>query len=295
MRNQHPLKSFIVAIKECRFFAGSNGASMQKLFLLLVIIFGMVPGMHAQYRSAMSTEPLYSPPYESDILSARPIRYFIGAGIGAMAFQHNGTFSPDPLRCDCIFSDKQETKFHYAAEFSIHYPKLRFGLKFLFQYLEFSGNFSYLLNRSALIGLEDGSIDAEFEKSSNVELAYLSFTPSFAWYIPRSTVFLHGGLELAFPMKKEYDNLEKIITPGYSYDSLGTQFEHTFLEKSEIPDVASVRYGLHLGIGVDIKLSNRFYATPQVGATIPLNPISAKHEDWRVTSEFGLLILKYRL
>ena len=32
-----------------------------------------------------------------------------------------------------------------------------------------------------------------------------------------------------------------------------------------------------------------------VGATLPLNPVSTKHSSWNVASEYGLLILKYRL
>lgn len=244
---------------------------------------------------AAGGRPVEPPPYESDILAARPVRYYIGLGAGVLAFQHNGEFLPDPFRCNCVFSDKSETVFHYAAEVSVHFPKRNYGFKLLFQYLDYSGEFAYTFSRSALIAGQDTNEVAEFRKSSDVELEYFTLTPSFAWYIPKTLVFLHGGLEIGVPLTARYDNRENILTPGYSYDSTGTKFEYTFLSKTDIPEVPSVRLGLHLGAGVDIKLSDRFYVTPQAGATIPLNPVSTQHDSWKVTSEFALVLIKYRL
>lgn len=267
---------------------------MRKL-VMLILALGIMPTAYGQYRMHQAIPPLQTPPYESDILSARPVRYFVGLGLGALFFQHNGEFIPDPEVCNCTFGDLDDVKFHYAGELSIQYPKLGFALKLLIQYQDFSGVFQYQTRLSSVLGGDNQDVSIDFEKTSNVELSYLSVAPGFAYYFPRSDGFVLGGIDFSFPIENQYDNLERILTPGFAYDSLGTQFDHTFLEKSEIPEVAGVRIGLMFALGYDFKLTNRFYLTPQVGATLPLTPISDRHESWKVTSEYGLLIIKYRL
>ncbi|MAT39439.1 MAG: hypothetical protein CL946_07520 [Ectothiorhodospiraceae bacterium] len=250
----------------------------------------------AQYR--MQHQPAETPaaPYESDILSARPIRYFIGVGLGALAYQHLGEFTPYPSICQCVFSDQDDLQFHYAGELSIQYPKLGFGVKLLVQYVDFSSRFAYQETRMAVVVEDEPAVEALFEKSSDVELEYLTFTPMFAWYIPRSPVFLIGGPEVGITMNAQYDNIERILSPeGYDYYTGEDPFQYDFLKKSDIPESSGVRLGLHLGIGVDLEITRRFFITPQFGATLPLTPVSSTHEDWNVGTEYGLILFRYRL
>lgn len=269
---------------------------MQKLVTVLLILASTAVTMSGQGRLNTTQEPSEPLPYESDILSAKPIRYFIGLGLGGLIYQHTGDFIPDPEVCHCVFSDYSNSRFHYAAEFSIQYPKLGFALKFLLQYQNFAGKFQYQEEYLAVLPGDNKEVLTRVEKTSNVELAYFSVTPGFAWYIPRWPIFLLGGLEVGFPTVNEYDNLEKILVPDtLSYTPAGDTNKWTFLEKSGIPEVQSPRIGLHLGLGVDIKLTERLFVTPQAGATLPFTTISSTHSSWKVTSEYGLLIFKYRL
>ena len=71
--------------------------------------------------AAQAPERAANTPYESDILAARPVHYMLGVGPGMMYNMHGGSFSPS---CDCIFSDEDGSRFHFAAEFLVRYPKV---------------------------------------------------------------------------------------------------------------------------------------------------------------------------
>lgn len=229
-------------------------------------------------------------PYESDVISARPIRYFIGLALGGYAYQHLGEFSPN---CDCVFSDQEKIRPLFGLEFSINYPKLGFAVRMLATFRDYSGQFQRTEFRSATIVGNNSDEQIEFRNSSNVHLQQINFLPSIAWYFPSTEAFWFTGFEIGIPLKWRYDHIEDILTEGFEYFDGGTTT--TLLSERDIPGDGRLQFGLSTGFGVDVRLSDRFYLTPSIGITYPLLSVSTEDESWKVLSEYAYLVLKYRL
>lgn len=228
-------------------------------------------------------------PYESDILSAKPVRTWLGLGPGWYGFWHNGTFSPN---CDCDFGGEKGGAPMFALDITRDYPKLGFALRALLTYYDVSAEFAYEQTRRTVIVGDQPDLDVRYKKTSNVILRYIAFTPSFAWYIPQTSMYVQGGLELGLPLKYRYDNVERILTPDLVYNDGASQM--TLLAESDIPGGKSLRLSAALGAGADVQLSSMIMLTPQVGVNLPLTTVSSD-DSWSVTTMYGLVFLKIRL
>lgn len=258
--------------------------------IIAALAAGMSASLQAQDSYLMQQVPAFSAPYESDILNPRPVRYFIGLGLGAYAFQHLGDFSPS---CDCLFSGEKGTRFYIALQFSIQYPRLGFALRSTASYYDGSAVFTQQVRRESIIVGEPTPVFLDYEKLSNVQLRYISFEQSAAYFIPMTQWFFFGGVSVGFHLDADYDHVEKILTSGYTYhDGVNTS---TLLAKSEIPGGKNLRIALGLGTGFDFVLSSKFTLTPEIGFNFPLTPISTQDTDWRLMTEYGVLFIKYRL
>ncbi|MCZ7555288.1 MAG: hypothetical protein M5R41_02645 [Bacteroidia bacterium] len=228
-------------------------------------------------------------PYESDILSAKPVRTWLGLGVGGYGFWHNGNFSPN---CDCSFGGEKGGAPMFALDVTRDYPKLGFAIRALLTYYDVSSEFSYEETRRTVIVGDEPDQDVRYRKTSDVTLRYIAFTPSFAWYFPQTPIYVQGGLELGFPLKYRYDNVERILTPDLVYNDGSSQM--TLLAESDIPGGKSLRLAAALGAGADLQLSSMIMITPQVGVNLPLTTVSSD-DSWSVTTVYGLLFLKIRL
>lgn len=266
--------------------------------ILILCVFLLIPWAASRTQNYFQSN-LETPvaPYESDILSARPVRYLLAVGGGVLAYQHLGSFSPN---CDCNFSGEKGTRALFGAEFSVHYPKLGFAVKGLLLYQDFSADFSYNVTRMSVVVGDDPDIPVQYLKSSSVDLQYLSLTTSAVWFFPYTQMYLSGGLEIGYSLTSEFDHIEEIKTPNvYYYDG---STKTTLLPKSEIRGADGLRFGLAVSFGVDITLSSRIFLTPEVGGVIPLtsvtsenNPQTVQQNNWRVVTERAMLFLKVRL
>jgi hypothetical protein len=255
-------------------------------------IAGMICGLLVLFSSTAFSQEIGSgmAPYESDILAARPIRTWLGIGLGAYGFWHHGSFSPN---CRCAFGGEDGGNVFAAAEVMVQYPKLGFALKIMASYYDASAEFSYNETRRSVQvgGLPD--IDVEYHKDASVHYRWLSFMPAFAWYVPKSSLFLQAGLDVGFPLQARYNNIESIVTPDVTYYEGGRQV--TLLEESDIPGGNDIRVALAGAIGYDIQLSSSFMFTPQIGGALPLTAVSSDDSSWKISTAYGVLFLKFRL
>ena len=270
--------------------ASANPASPgcdRRLFTHVVIILFLcsaVP-LRAQLTGAFTVAP-----YESDILAARPIRTFIGLAFGAYAFQHQGSFSPN---CDCEYGAERGTRVLVGPEFSVHYPKAGIALKGMILYRDVSATFMQRFTRRPTIVVgPDPDVLLDYERWSDVRLAYIDIMPSIAWYPVRFPIFIAGGIDIAIPVSSTYDNNERILTDGFSYLD-GTR-QTVLLRESAIEGGGDPRLDIHVSGGIDVYLSDHVYLTPQAGLILPLRSVSAHDPDWKVFTEYAVLVLKYR-
>ncbi|MDX9759839.1 MAG: hypothetical protein RBU27_11830 [Bacteroidota bacterium] len=268
------------------------------VFGLLVLLFVM-PSVTAQFADAgegrtmlpaRGGTPVSAAPYESDILSARPIRYWLGLGPGVNAFIHQGSFSPN---CACEFRDQDGTQPTFAGEFRVEYPKLGFAWSVLLGYTKASAEFAVEESRTSVVVGDEPDVTVAYRRTSDVRLQWLSVTPGVFWYIPRSMLWVRGGLEIGIPIEYQYDHHESIRTPGVQYHD-GT-VERTLLAAQDIPGGDRLRFAFAAGVGYDISVSPSIAITPRLGASLPLTTVSSTDDTWTVLTVHGLVMLNIRL
>lgn len=241
------------------------------------------PERHSEVRFA-------SAPYESDILSARPVRYLLGLGIGAYGFLHRGSFSPS---CDCEFSEEDGIRFMFGGEFRVRYPKLGIAYGVFVSYYDASATFTREDVRRSLVVGDWDDVDVRYRSTSDVVLRWISVTPEFLWYLPRSEFFLSAGAEFGIPLEARYDHVENILTSDITYHDGST--ENLLLAEQDIPGGAGLRIALAGAIGYDFYFTPMVGVTPRVGLTLPLTSVSSADEGWSVLTAHALLMLNLRL
>jgi hypothetical protein len=250
--------------------------------MFALLLFGTAQG---QRFAAAPAEP-----YESDILTARPIRYYLGLAIGGYAYQHEGAFSPN---CNCSFSGERDAGLFIGPEFIVHFPKSGFAFKGMLLYRNVSATFSqHFSKRSSVVLGQNQDALLDYERWSDVTLRYVDILPSVSWYFPKLPVFLAAGIALSIPVKSVYNNNERILTDGYVY--LNGSNQTVLLDETSISGASNLRIDFHASAGVDIYLADHFYLTPQAGAILPLRAVSGKDPDWRILTEYAVLVVKYR-
>ncbi len=237
-------------------------------------------------RSAMQP----SAPYESDILSARPVWYLVAAGFGAQAYRHEGSFSPS---CKCEFSGARDVMFWYGGEFSIEFPKLQLAVKAQLTYVDFSSKFERTGTRSSVIVGDDPDAEVEYRNSSEVQLSYISFAPIVAWFIGGSRFYTQVGLDVRVPVTARYDHVEDILTSGWTYYDGSTRY--TLLGEQDIPGSDRPGFGVHAGIGYELIFSDRVIIAPELSAVVPLTAVSPDHPSWKVATQRFSVYLKVRI
>lgn len=262
--------------------------TIMKHLLLFTVLLLCATSATAQYKTSM-VDPA-APAYESDILSARPIRYWLGLGPGMYYFQHQGSFSP---ACNCEFRDEDGTRFSLAGEFRVEYPKLGFAWGVLVTWFDASAEFTRESSRRSVVVGGEPDVEVDYRNTSDVKLQWVSINPGVFWYVPRSMLYLRAGLELGIPIEYRYDHHEFILTPGVEYYEGGTQY--TLLEEQDIPGGDGLRFALTAGIGYDILLSSSIAVTPRFGVALPLTTVSSTDKSWTVLTAHGLLLLSLRL
>ncbi|MGB5075018.1 MAG: hypothetical protein WBQ23_12855 [Bacteroidota bacterium] len=241
------------------------------------------------FRSADSREFL-AEAYESDILSARPIRYWLGLGPGGYYFKHQGSFSP---ACNCEFRDQDGTRFAVAGEFRVEYPKMGFAWGIWVSYIDASAEFVRDSRRLSVVVGDNPDMEVDYHNASNVQLSWVSINPGVFWYLPRTQFFLRGGVEIGIPLDHRYDHIERILTDGVAYYDGET--EHTLLAEQDIPGGDRLRFALTAGIGYDFYVTPSIAITPRLGAAIPLTTVSSTDDSWSVLTAYGFLMLNVRI
>lgn len=255
--------------------------------------YAAAPVLRATQTAVGTTTSSQAPPaaaYESDILSARPVRYWIGLGPGALYFEHQGTFSPN---CDCAFGGEDGVRFTFAGEFRVEYPKLGFAWSVLLGHIDASAPFTVEETRPSVVVGEEPDLDVRYRRESEVQLQWLRFNPGVFWYFPRSAFHLRGGLDIGIPLEYRYDHRETILTDGVQYYDGTTN--RVLLEEQDIPGGDRLRVALTGDIGYDILITPSIAISPRFGLSVPLGSVSSTDGDWKVLTAHGLLMLNLRL
>ncbi len=229
-------------------------------------------------------------PYESDILSARPVRYWFGLGPGGYYFTHQGSFSP---ACNCEFREEDGGRFTLGAEIRVQYPKIGIAWGLLLSYFDASARFTRSSTRLSVVAGDNPDIEVDYLNSSEVLLRWVSINPGVYWYFPRTAFFLRGGVEFGIPLEQRYDHMERILSEGVTYYDGST--ENTLLAETDIPGGSRTRIAITAGIGYDFLVTPMFAITPRAGLSIPLTTVSSVDSDWTVLTAYGFLMFNLRL
>jgi hypothetical protein len=229
-------------------------------------------------------------PYESDILTARPVRWHIGLALGAMTFTHLGSYSP---ACDCLFEKEDGIRFLYGLEGSVYFPKMGIGARLQLEYVKADADFTRAEQRLAEVVGDDPPELLDFENTSKVQLSWLSITPAMTYTLPFTDVTFWGGLEIGIPLTARYDHVERVLTPGYRYYDGETT--NTLLAETDIPDGTRLRLAFAAGMAVDIPIVGDLSLMPRAGIALPLTTVSSTDPTWKVLTGHIVFVLRWRL
>ena len=229
-------------------------------------------------------------PYESDVLSARPTKMYLGLLLQGGAVFHQGSYSPN---CDCSFGPASIAAPVPGIEVLVLLPKRSWGVRLGIRALPASHDFTYTVMRPTPVVGEDQPIDASYRKSSSVDYALLLISPCFMYLPSGEDLAFWMGPELRVPLMSHYDNIEDVLTPGVEYYDGATR--HVLLPTSSIPDGARVGLALTVGGSWNIPLSSRFSLAPLAEWSLPLTRISSRDNDWKLGLLSGGLSLRYRM
>lgn len=253
-----------------------------KLLVFLTVALSTLGSASAQTAPELSV-------YESDILSARPVRYVLGLGAGSYFYSHGGSFSPS---CDCKFSGESGFRAMVLGEFRILYPKLGIAYGVSIAHYDAGVTFTRDEVRPSVIVGDPSDIDVHYRNTSDVLLRWIAVTPEIFWYLPRSEMFLQAGMEFGIPLESRYNHVEKILSEGVTYYDGST--ENVLLEEQALPGGSSLRLAISGSVGYDIWLAPSIALTPRIGVSLPLTSISSQ-DDWNVFTGYAILMLNVRL
>ncbi len=256
---------------------------MLKLFICLFAVIALCEEVSAQNSMGFAS-------YESDILSARPVRFIFGIGAGSYLYSHGGSFSPS---CNCNFGDESGFRAMVLGEFRIQYPKLGFAYGVSVTHHDADATFTREEMRPSVIVGDPADIEVQYRNTSNVLLQWIAVTPEFFWFLPRSELFFQVGMEFGFPLEARYDHVESILSEGIVYYDGST--EHVLLEEQDIPGGSELRLALSGSVGYDFWLAPSLALTPRVGISVPLSSVSSEDDDWRVLTGYAILMLNLRI
>lgn len=264
--------------------------------LVVVLIAGVASGVvQAQPglpfdASTPDTRAIAAAPYESDILTARPVRWHIGLALGAMAFSHLGSYSP---ACDCRFEKEDGIRFLYGLEGSVYFPKMGIGARLQIEYVKADADFTRAEQRLAEVVGDDPPELLDFENTSSVQLSWLSITPAMTYTLPFTDLTFWGGLEIGVPLTARYNHVERVLTAGYRY--YDGQTTNTLLAETDIPGGTRLRLALAAGMAVDIPIVGDFSVMPRAGVALPLTTVSSSDATWKVLTGHVVFVLRWRL
>jgi hypothetical protein len=230
-------------------------------------------------------------PYESDLLQARPVRWYLGVSAGLYGFHHLGSYSPN---CACELSDQCGLRVFPGLELSVHFPKRNYAFALQIWYDDNSADFSSSFSAYRTVSGDKPDTLLNLKRTSNVVLRSIHVVPRIAWYPGGKKFFMTAGLDVAIPLKSRYNHVEHMLTPGFVYEESGTN-ETVLLPETDIPGGSSIKCGVMLGAGIDIFLSDVLVLAPQASIVYPISSVSSKDKDWRVLTEQLVVFLKFRL
>ena len=260
-------------------------------FYLLILLIAL-----SNSSNLLKAQTIASPLDPGKLATYRAIGFVIGLGNN----MQSGKFE---TACPCFFSDG--TKFGYSLGIVFDqslFADFYWGIEGLYDYKGIKS--SYLEKESfPVTSTETGkkeNVNVLFRHIGEADFSAIIAMPFLKWY-PVSWFFFKFGVSGSFIVSskvkhtKELQQTTALLSTG---EIVKIEFENTksksiVVEEGDFPEVNSPVFSLDPMIGFDFKLDKRLTASPVFMYSLPLNNISEKGIDFKISTFRFYLELKY--
>jgi len=216
---------------------------------------------------------------EDDILRPVPFRFHVGPLAG---FGYNASYGEFETVCDCRYSSG--SGFGPMIGGFVDYPLTRD----VSAYIVVTGqslNASYDKGERRLEYVDQlgAMVFLDFKLETAVTLFYVGVGTLVKWETPVRGLYLAVGPELSFVAYDYINETERLETPGFVYvnsDSRETVFVDGGL--NAYYDMTSWRLAVAGRLGYEIPLHQRLALAPELSVALPMTPVVADYNSWRI-------------
>jgi hypothetical protein len=243
-----------------------------------------VPGVQAQFRTEFQAAP---PP---GVLSPDPSVWWIGPQLGINIVSHKGDFVSD--FCQCSFENGSGIGVSAGFEFG-HMLSPVFGIAAKVIYSNMSADYSYIINRLALLLPDDEWVLADFERKNEVRLGYFMINPVLQFH-PVPAFYLFAGPAIGVKTAGNRTYTLTVVDERYFWGLGDPTTKIVEQDSREIPEVEGTRVDLRAGLGANIRFGRKFLFSPEVSYNMPLSKISSD-DNWKAEAIHIIGVFKFEL
>jgi hypothetical protein len=199
-------------------------------------------------------------------------------------------------RCDCAYEHASAvTGFEAGMQAELAFSP-QFGAGAALLWSDLSTTYTETEARKEYVVDQGTYVDAEFERSADMTLRYVTLRLSLLWYSGPGGLRVFGGPSLAVPVQAEIHEEERILTSGLRYADTGAR-ERTFLD-GDVGTMlanASIRLAMDAGVAYAIPVSVETSVIPFIAFSVPLQDVLKDSGGWKIGSAAAGISLMLRI
>ncbi|MBE0644316.1 MAG: outer membrane beta-barrel protein [Bacteroidetes bacterium] len=252
----------------------------------LIVLWCLLAGAQAkaQYRNEMMASP---PP---SVLSPDPSVWWIGPQLGLNINAHKGDFVTDV--CQCSFENGSGVGVSAGIEIGHMFSGV-FGVALKALYSDLSADYSYVIQRDAILKPTREIVQADFERQNVVKLGYFMINPVLQLH-PFTGFYVFAGPAIGVRTVGTRTYTLVMVDERYFFDYEDPESKVVEDDSGEIPEAENVRMDFRAGFGVNIRLGRSFLFSPEVSYNFPLSNISSDN-NWKAEAIHLIGVFKFEL
>ncbi len=235
---------------------------------------------------------------ESDPISARKLLVYdmYGGYAGASFNSQGGTFTSN---CDCEFTGGAGAGFAAGLMFEkLTRSRIQWGAMLGYEGRSIEGRFREtegVLQQAPSTG-QSYVVPIEFLNVGTLSLHYVTATP-YIKYTLFNALFVRGGVSLSYVFSNNLSHVKSLESDSVRFPNgetaavsiPGYPSGEVVLQDEPVPDLKVFQIGVAAAVGLEIRMSKKFFVSPVLQYVFPITTLSSAGEGYSVRA-FQLLV-----
>ncbi len=216
---------------------------------------------------------------EDDVLRPVPFRFHLGPMLG---FGYNSSHGSFKTLCDCEYDGGYGVGPVLGG--FIDYPLTRsLSAYVLVQGQSLNADYDRTERRFEYVQQLGDFAAVDFEQEVALTLFTAGIGAFVKWETPVPNLYLAVGPDFSLVVVDGIEETERIITPGFAYTNSGGG-ETVFVDGAldDYYDGTAWRLAIAGKIGYIIPIAERLQLAAEITAALPMTPVVAEHNSWRI-------------